>query len=48
MNTGSGQFGRPSIGSWVTYGIGSECDDLPGFVVLKVDRVATRWFGLVG
>ncbi len=35
MNTGSGQFGRPSIGSWVTYGIGSECDNLPGFVVLQ-------------
>lgn len=35
MNTGSGQFGRPSIGSWVTYGIGSECEDLPGFVVLQ-------------
>src|SRR6185436_732000 len=25
MNTGSGQFGRPSMGAWVTYGIGSEC-----------------------
>lgn len=25
--------GRPSLGSWVTYGIGSECDDLPGFIV---------------
>ncbi len=35
MNTGSGQFGRPSMGSWVTYGIGSDCDDLPGFVVLQ-------------
>jgi hypothetical protein len=35
MNTGSGQFGRPSIGSWVTYGIGSESQDLPGFVVLQ-------------
>ena len=35
MNTGSGQFGRPSMGSWITYGIGSECDDLPGFVVLQ-------------
>src|SRR5688500_4899178 len=35
MNTGSGQFGRPSMGSWVTYGIGSESDDLPGFVVLQ-------------
>src|SRR5258707_13461632 len=34
MNTGSGQFGRPSMGAWVTYGIGSECDNLPGFVVL--------------
>lgn len=35
MNTGSGLFGRPSMGAWVTYGIGSECDDLPGFVVLQ-------------
>lgn len=35
MNTGSGQFGRPSMGSWVTYGIGSESDNLPGFVVLQ-------------
>ncbi|HEV8542161.1 MAG TPA: DUF1501 domain-containing protein, partial [Verrucomicrobiae bacterium] len=34
MNTGSGQFGRPSMGAWVTYGIGSEGTDLPGFVVL--------------
>jgi uncharacterized protein (DUF1501 family) len=35
MNTGSGLFGRPSMGSWVIYGLGSECDDLPGFVVLQ-------------
>src|SRR5436190_584633 len=35
MNTGSGQFGRPSMGSWVTYGLGSESRDLPGFVVLQ-------------
>jgi hypothetical protein len=35
MNTGSGQFGRPSMGSWVTYGLGSVCEDLPGFVVLQ-------------
>jgi hypothetical protein len=35
MNTGSGQFGRPSMGAWVTYGIGSECQNLPGFVVLQ-------------
>jgi len=35
MNTGSGLFGRPSMGAWVTYGLGSECEDLPGFVVLQ-------------
>jgi hypothetical protein len=36
VNTGSPQFsGRPSMGSWVTYGIGSECQDLPAFVVLQ-------------
>ncbi len=35
MNTGSGLFGRPSMGSWITYGLGSECEDLPGFVVLQ-------------
>jgi hypothetical protein len=35
MNTGSGQFGRPSMGSWITYGLGSESQDLPGFVVLQ-------------
>ncbi len=34
-NTGSAQFGRPSMGSWVTYGIGSESANLPGFVVLQ-------------
>ena len=33
--TGSPQLGRPSIGSWVTYGLGSDCSDLPGFVVLN-------------
>src|SRR5207253_2828916 len=35
MSTGSQQFGRPSIGSWVTYGLGSESQDLPGFVVFS-------------
>jgi Protein of unknown function (DUF1501) len=35
VNTGSTRFGRPSMGSWITYGIGSECSDLPGFVVLQ-------------
>jgi uncharacterized protein (DUF1501 family) len=34
MNTGSQIAGRPSMGSWVTYGLGSEAEDLPGFVVL--------------
>ncbi|MFN3484766.1 MAG: DUF1501 domain-containing protein [Planctomycetota bacterium] len=34
MNTGSPQFGRPSMGAWVTYGLGSENENLPGFVVL--------------
>lgn len=34
MNTGSQIAGRPSMGSWVTYGLGSEAVDLPGFVVL--------------
>jgi Protein of unknown function (DUF1501) len=35
VNTGSAQFGRPSMGAWVTYGIGSESSNLPGFVVLQ-------------
>ncbi|MEK0446554.1 MAG: hypothetical protein RLZZ399_1875 [Verrucomicrobiota bacterium] len=34
MNTGSQIAGRPSMGSWVTYGLGSDSTDLPGFVVL--------------
>jgi hypothetical protein len=34
MNTGSQITGRPSMGAWVTYGLGSETEDLPGFVVL--------------
>ena len=34
MNTGTAISGRPSMGAWATYGLGSECDDLPGFVVL--------------
>ncbi|MAI71857.1 MAG: sulfatase [Rhodopirellula sp.] len=35
MNTGSPIPGRPAMGSWLTYGIGSDSADLPGFVVLK-------------
>lgn len=34
MNTGHQVVGRPSMGSWLTYGLGSENKDLPGFVVL--------------
>src|SRR5205807_7430063 len=34
MNSGSILPSRPSFGSWVQYGLGSECEDLPGFVVL--------------
>jgi hypothetical protein len=34
MNTGTAISGRPSMGSWVTYGLGAETQDLPGFVVL--------------
>ena len=34
MNTGTTISGRPSMGSWVWYGLGSDCDNLPGFVVL--------------
>ncbi len=35
MNTGTPFFGRPSMGSWVSYGIGSEAKDMPSFVVLQ-------------
>src|SRR3989449_1709740 len=35
MNTGTQQFGRPSMGAWVTYGLGSESKDLPAFVVFS-------------
>ena len=34
MNTGSIIKGRPSMGSWLLYGLGSESDDLPGYIVL--------------
>ncbi|MDB6040419.1 MAG: hypothetical protein JWM99_4260 [Verrucomicrobiales bacterium] len=35
IHTGSQQFGRPSLGSWTLYGLGSEAKDLPGFVVFS-------------
>jgi hypothetical protein len=41
MNTGAQQFGRPSMGSWVTYGLGSESQDLPGYVVFSTGQKGT-------
>ncbi|MFO0880842.1 MAG: DUF1501 domain-containing protein [Gemmataceae bacterium] len=38
MNTGVPTFGRPSMGSWLTYGLGSESRNLPGYVVLNSGR----------
>lgn len=35
MNTGTQQFGRPSIGAWTLYGLGTETRDLPGFIVFS-------------
>src|SRR5262249_30629734 len=40
MHTGSGQFGRPSLGAWVAYGLGSDNHDLPAFVVLVTGYTA--------
>jgi hypothetical protein len=34
LHSGHGQQGRPSMGAWATYGLGSECQNLPGFIVL--------------
>ena len=35
LHTGSGLQGRPSMGAWTTYGLGSACNNLPGFIVLN-------------
>ena len=35
LHTGNGFQGRPSMGAWISYGLGSECKDLPGFIVLN-------------
>ena len=42
LYTGSPRPGRPSMGSWVTYGLGSENENLPGFVVLISSGVAAQ------
>ena len=41
MNTGSQMFGRPSFGAWTTYGLGSETQDLPAFVVFSTGGKGT-------
>ena len=41
MHTGWGQMGRPSTGAWVNYALGTEADDLPGFVVLNAGLLPT-------
>src|SRR5437016_10414928 len=39
LHSGHGQQGRPSMGAWVTYGLGSECDNLPGFVAIDTGQI---------
>ncbi|MEO8097013.1 MAG: DUF1501 domain-containing protein [Acidobacteriota bacterium] len=41
VNTGANQAGRPSMGAWITYGLGSENQNLPGYVVLCPDIPTT-------
>jgi len=51
MNTGTSISGRPSMGAWITYGLGQETEDLPGFVVLTSEGgrnpqpIASRQWG---
>ncbi|MEO2048773.1 MAG: DUF1501 domain-containing protein [Pirellulales bacterium] len=40
MQTGHGLFGRPSLGSWISYGLGSVNKNLPDFVVMNTGRIA--------
>jgi len=48
MHSGSGFQGRPSMGGWVTYGLGSECDNLPGFIVLESELIPPGGLDLFG
>src|SRR5262249_15676195 len=41
LNTGANQAGRPSMGAWLTYGLGTENENLPGYVVLCPDVPTT-------
>ena len=40
LSCGKAEMGRPSIGAWLTYGLGTESDNLPGYVVLAAGRGA--------
>src|SRR5213078_701987 len=48
MQTGSPLFGRPCLGAWVLYGLGSEAQNLPGFVVLNSAGGLSGGAGLYG
>jgi hypothetical protein len=48
MHSGSGLQGRPSLGAWMTYGLGSECDNLPGFIVLESGLIPPGGIDLFG
>ena len=48
MHSGSGFQGRPSMGGWVVYGLGSESDNLPGFLVLESGLVPPGGLDLFG
>ncbi len=41
MNTGSQQFGRPSMGAWASYGLGTESQDLPAYAVFSTGQKGT-------
>jgi len=48
LHTGSGLPGRPSMGAWANYGLGSECQDLPGFVVMNGGLIPPGGLGTFG
>ena len=48
MHSGSGIQGRPGLGSWITYGLGSECKNLPGFVVIDTGMIPPGGLDLFG
>lgn len=48
MNTGTAMPGRPSMGAWTVYGLGTECDDLPGYIVLGADRIPAGGMDVLG